>query len=111
MLTIKAMTGGEGYAARHLSNNDYYSVGDSVTGDWMGRGAALLGLEGKVTEEQFETIRQAVHPATGAFLRQRQSADRLNGDGQKTATARSLSTTSQSVHRRRCPSRHSKIRG
>ena len=36
----------------------------------------LLGLEGAVTMEQFDAIRQAVDPATGEFLRQRQSADR-----------------------------------
>ncbi len=76
MLTIKAMTGGETYAAHHLSNNDYYAVGESITGEWMGRGAELLGLEGAVNLEQFEAIRQAVDPATGEFLRQRQSADR-----------------------------------
>ena len=37
------MTGGESYASHHLSNNDYYSVGEKVTGEWMGRGAELLG--------------------------------------------------------------------
>jgi conjugative relaxase-like TrwC/TraI family protein len=76
MLTVKAMTGGEGYAANHLSNSDYYSVGETVTGQWIGRGAELLGLEGAVTMEQFEAIRQAIDPSTGEFLRQRQSADR-----------------------------------
>ena len=70
------MTGGETYAAHHLSNNDYYSVGESITGQWMGRGAELLGLEGAVTMEQFDAIRQGVDPSTGEFLRQRQSADR-----------------------------------
>jgi conjugative relaxase-like TrwC/TraI family protein len=77
MLTIKAMTGGETYAAHHLSNNDYYSVGETIEGKWMGRGAELLGLQGAVTMEQFEAIRQAADPATGEFLRQRKSADRL----------------------------------
>jgi conjugative relaxase-like TrwC/TraI family protein len=90
MLTIKAMTGGETYAAHHLSNNDYYSVGETITGQWMGHGAELLGLEGAVTMEQFEAIRQGVDPSTGEFLRQRQSADRFNLDGEKLATARNL---------------------
>lgn len=97
MLTPKAMTGGETYAARHLSNNDYYSVGETVTGQWMGRGAELLGLEGAVTMEQFEAIRQGIDPSTGEFLRPRQSADRYglverNGVEQieKTGTARNL---------------------
>ena len=59
MLTIKAMTGGETYAAHHLSNNDYYSVGETVTGQWMGRGAQMLGLEGTVTLEQFAIGQEA----------------------------------------------------
>lgn len=77
MLTIKAMTGGETYVAHHLSNNDYYAVGESITGEWIGRGAQLLGLEGAVNMEQFEAIRQGVSPSSGDFLRPRQSADRL----------------------------------
>ena len=90
MLTIKAMAGGETYAARHLSNNDYYSVGETITGEWIGRGAQLLGLKGEVTMEQFEAIRQGNHPATGEFLRQRHSADRFNGLGEKLGQARNL---------------------
>ena len=65
MLTIKAMAGGETYAKHHLSNNDYYSVGETITGQWVGRGAQLLGLEGEVTMDQFDAIRQGNHPATG----------------------------------------------
>ena len=90
MLTIKAMTGGETYAAHHLSNNDYYAVGESITGEWIGRGAELLGLEGAVSMEQFDAIRQGVDPSTGEFLRQRQSADRFNLEGEKLSTARNL---------------------
>jgi conjugative relaxase-like TrwC/TraI family protein len=90
MLTIKAMTGGETYAAHHLSNNDYYAVGESITGEWIGRGAELLGLEGAVSMEQFDAIRQGIDPSTGEFLRQRQSADRFNLEGEKLSTARNL---------------------
>jgi conjugative relaxase-like TrwC/TraI family protein len=90
MLTIKAMTGGETYAAHHLSNNDYYSVGETVTGQWMGRGAQMLGLAGEVTLEQFDAVRSGVDPATGEFLRPRQSADRFDEDGKRQSTARNL---------------------
>ena len=91
MLTIKAMTGGETYAAHHLSNNDYYSVGETITGQWMGRGAELLGLQGEVTMDQFDAIRLAQDPNTGEFLRQRQSADKFEAtDGEQIATARNL---------------------
>ena len=91
------MTGGETYASHHLSNNDYYSVGETITGEWMGRGAELLGLEGAVTMEEFDAIRQAIDPSTGEFLRQRKSADRYatverNGEEvlEKIQTSRNL---------------------
>ena len=65
-------------------------MGETVTGQWIGRGAELLGLEGEVKMEQFDSIRQGIDPATGEFLRQRQSADRYRIDGKKLATARNL---------------------
>jgi conjugative relaxase-like TrwC/TraI family protein len=90
MLTIKAMEGGETYAAHHLSNNDYYSVGETITGQWMGRGAEMLGLKGDVNLDDFELIRKGIDPKTGEFLRPRQSADRYDADGKKKAAARTL---------------------
>ncbi len=97
MLTIKAMAGGETYAANYLSNSDYYAVGETVVGQWMGRGAELLGLRGEVALDQFDAIRQGIDPASGEILRQRQSADRygeVTRHGktsiEKTGTARSL---------------------
>ena len=86
MLTIRAMAGGETYAAHHLSNNDYYAVGETVTGHWMGRGAELLGLEGAVTMEQFEAIRQGNDPTTGEFLRQRKERGSRDGTGSRMAS-------------------------
>ena len=90
MLTIKAMAGGASYAAHHLSNNDYYSVGETITGQWVGHGAELLGLKGAVAMDQFDAVRQGIHPSTGEFLRQRQGANRFDEAGAKTATARNL---------------------
>lgn len=90
MLTIKAMTGGETYASHHLTNNDYYAVGETVTGQWIGRGAALLGLEGDVDLADFDRIRMGLDPKTGEFLRERHSADRYDKDGKKVGAARSL---------------------
>jgi len=84
------MTGGETYARNHLSNSDYYDVGNTVTGHWIGHGAELLGLRGAVTTKQFDAIRQGLDPATNEFLRQRQSADRYDKDGEKIGTARNL---------------------
>ena len=90
MLTIRALTGGATYASRHLSSNDYYSEKERVIGQWMGQGAQRLGLQGAVEMDQFDAIRQGLDPATGEFLRPRQSADRFNEDGERTGTARSL---------------------
>jgi conjugative relaxase-like TrwC/TraI family protein len=90
MLTIRALTGGATYASRHLSANDYYSQNERVIGEWLGQGAELLGLKGEVQMEQFDAIRQGLHPETGAYLRPRQSADRFNEEGERTSIARNL---------------------
>jgi conjugative relaxase-like TrwC/TraI family protein len=90
MLTIRAMSDGKGYSARHLEHSDYYAEGERVTGCWHGRGAELLGLQGDVRQEDFEALREGLDPATGAFLRQRQSADRTGPDGKVESHGRHL---------------------
>jgi len=62
MLTIRAMSDGQGYSARHLEHSDYYAEGERVIGQWQGRGADLLGLSGDVTSAQFEAIREGLDP-------------------------------------------------
>src|SRR5580700_2647074 len=90
MLTIRAMTNAQGYAARHLEHSDYYAEGERVVGHWRGRGAELLALSGPVKSAQFEAIRQGLDPHTGEFLRQRQSADRIAADGTTQSHGRNL---------------------
>jgi conjugative relaxase-like TrwC/TraI family protein len=90
VLTIRAMTGGAGYAQRHLEHSDYYDEHRRVQGEWHGHGAELLGLRGNVTREQFEAVREGSHPETGEFLRPRHGADRTNSDGSEQSKARSL---------------------
>ena len=90
MLTIRAMTGGAGYAQRHLEHSDYYDEHRKVQGEWQGHGAELLDLRGHVTREQFESLREGLHPDTGQFLRPRHSADRLGADGSEQSKGRSL---------------------
>ena len=90
VLTIRSMAGGEGYAQRHLQQSDYYDQKRTVEGQWHGRGAELLGLSGKVTSEDFESLRQGLDPETGDFLRQRQGSDRISADGAELSKARSL---------------------
>jgi conjugative relaxase-like TrwC/TraI family protein len=90
MLTIRAMSGGAGYAQRHLEHSDYYDEHRRVQGEWNGRGAELLGLRGGVTQEHFEAIREGLNPETGEFLRPRHSADRAKEDGSEQSKGRSL---------------------
>jgi conjugative relaxase-like TrwC/TraI family protein len=90
MLTIRALSGGETYASRHLSANDYYAEGERIQGHWMGHGAELLDLKGEVTLEQFDAIRQGLHPETKEFLRPRQNVNRFDKDGERLSSARSL---------------------
>ena len=89
VLTIRAMTGGEGYAQRHLQQSDYYDQNRTVEGRWHGRGAELLGLKGEVTSEDFDAVRQGLDPQTGEFLRQRHGADRFASNGEEQSKARS----------------------
>ena len=84
------MSGGAGYAQRHLEHSDYYDEQRRVQGEWNGRGAELLGLRGAVTQEHFEAIREGLNPETGEFLRPRQSADRVGMDGTDQSKGRSL---------------------
>ena len=68
MLTIRAISNGQGYDSRHLVNNDYYAEGERVTGVGLAAAPRMLGLSGEVAHEQFESIRQGLDPATGEFL-------------------------------------------
>src|SRR5450755_3966429 len=90
MLTIRAMSDGKGYSARHLEHSDYYAEGERVVGRWQGRGAQLLGLEGDVRGEAFEALRQGLDPQSGEFLRQRHGADRIGLNGETRSQARHL---------------------
>jgi conjugative relaxase-like TrwC/TraI family protein len=84
------MSGGVGYAQRHLEHSDYYDEHRRVQGEWHGRGAELLGLRGEVKREQFEAVREGLYPETGEFLRPRHSADRIGVDGSEQSKGRSL---------------------
>jgi conjugative relaxase-like TrwC/TraI family protein len=71
MLSIKPLTGGGGDIYAYLSQGDYYSERDRVSGRWYGEGAAALGLTGDVRLEDFENIREGNDPKTGKFIRVR----------------------------------------
>jgi len=90
MLTIRAMSDGKGYSARHLQHSDYYAEGERVVGKWMGRAAEMLGLKGAVQDQDFEALRQGLDPRTGQFIRQRHGSDRVGKDGATQSQVRHL---------------------
>ncbi|MEZ5325908.1 MAG: MobF family relaxase [Verrucomicrobiales bacterium] len=73
MITAVSIAGGETYLSKHLSANDYYAEGEKVEGEWVGKGAQLLGLEGAVEAEHFEMLRNNLHPFTGERLTARKA--------------------------------------
>jgi conjugative relaxase-like TrwC/TraI family protein len=75
MLTVsKARDAG---AARHYyKKDDYHSERGRVTGEWFGRGATELGLEGEVRQRDFNALLNGRDPHDGE---QRVSAARANG--------------------------------
>ncbi len=77
MLTIRAMSDGTGYSARHLQHGDYHAEGECVTGQLQGRGAEILGLAGEVQADQFDALRHGLDPQSGEFFRPRQIAKRF----------------------------------
>jgi conjugative relaxase-like TrwC/TraI family protein len=90
MMTIRGMSGGAGYSARHLEYSDYLDEGAKTQGQWFGEAAKALGLTGQVTNEQFERLRECEHPDTGEFLRQRRGADRYRPDGSTQSEEKSM---------------------
>ena len=74
MLTAKtqySLTNAKGYFEEHLCVGDYYDEGQRVSGEWLGTGAAQLGLSGKVRADDFLRLCENQHPATGETLTQR----------------------------------------
>jgi len=64
------------YFEEHLCVGDYYSERERVEGEWLGLGAAMLGLSGAVTQDQFLALCDNLHPTTGKRLTQRQKSMR-----------------------------------
>ncbi len=68
MITACSISGGDSYLSKHLRANDYYEEGKEVPGEWIGKGAHELGLEGPVEAEHFDRLRNNQHPVTGEQL-------------------------------------------
>lgn len=78
MITVGMIRNGANYLSHHLRKNDYWTEGEKeVRGEWIGEGAKALGLEGPVTDEPFNALRQNRHPITGEPLTARDHANRV----------------------------------
>ena len=72
----------KGYFEEHLSVGDYYAENERVRGEWLGKGAELLGLSGTVTRDQFLALCENQHPASHELLTQRRNTTRKDIAGE-----------------------------
>src|SRR6266851_1786087 len=75
------------YFEEHLCVGDYYNEGQRVAGEWVGLGAARLGLSGKVRADGFLRLCENQNPSTGETLTQRLNTTRTEG-GENAANRR-----------------------
>ena len=71
MLTIliKNAKAAKDYYSQHIAPGDYYAQDAAeMKGIWHGRGAAMLGLSGEVTQADFFKLCDNVNPKTGEQL-------------------------------------------
>jgi conjugative relaxase-like TrwC/TraI family protein len=66
----KIRAGQESYYSRQVAagRDDYYSGKGEAPGEWAGRGAASLGLEGEVDPDDFRALMGATDPGDGTAL-------------------------------------------
>ena len=77
------------YHQREFSNSqdNYYTQGEKVRGEWHGRLAAQWGLEGELREDHFAKLADGLHPLTGEpLVRQRAAYEYVNGQGDTVRT-------------------------
>ncbi len=53
---------------KHMAEDEYYTSETEVEGEWDGRGAERLALEGPVTKAEFEAALNGLDPKTGEAL-------------------------------------------
>ena len=74
------MKNAEDYFREHLRVGDYYMEGQSVSGQWFGKGGDELNLSGVTTEKDFLNLCRNIHPHTDERLTQRQNGKRISVD-------------------------------
>jgi len=75
------------YFEEHLCVGDYYNEEQRVAGEWVGLGAARLGLSGKVRADDFLRLCENQNPSTGETLTQRLNTTRTES-GENAANRR-----------------------
>ncbi|MDQ6912070.1 MAG: relaxase domain-containing protein [Verrucomicrobiota bacterium] len=91
MLSPKTQTNlknAKGYFEEHLSVGDYYSENERVRGEWIGKGAEMLGLAGGVTRDEFLALCDNLHPQSREQLTQRRNTVRRAQPGEGEAANR-----------------------
>ena len=92
MLTLsKPLSAGQAraYHKEEFANaqENYYSDGDRIRGEWHGKLAEQWGLKGEVNEEHFERLASGQHPITGEQLVRHQTArEYVNERGETVST-------------------------
>ncbi len=79
MLSPKTQTNlanAKSYFDEHLAVGDYYMEANRVAGQWIGEGAASLGLHGAVDQSAFVALCDNLHPQTGERLTLRKKTTR-----------------------------------
>lgn len=70
------------------SEQRYYSQDNTIRGEWQGKLAVALGLQGAVRDDQFYRLAEGQHPVTGEQLvRHRMASEYKNQQGQTVQTA------------------------
>jgi conjugative relaxase-like TrwC/TraI family protein len=77
------------YFEEHLAIGEYYSEGQIVAGEWLGKGARLLSLDGRVKADQFLALCDNLNPNDGGKLTARTKSKRkaVRKDGSVTMKA------------------------
>ena len=71
MFTMAKIRIGVTYLDQHLVENDYYSEKEKVVGEWHGKAAERMGIEGQsiaAGDQSFQRLRENLHPVTGQKL-------------------------------------------
>jgi conjugative relaxase-like TrwC/TraI family protein len=72
----------KGYFEEHLSVGEYYAENERVHGEWLGKGAELLGLSGTVTRNQFLALCENQLPGSHELLTRRRNTIRKDIAGE-----------------------------